>query len=996
MRRYCRITFPRVRASICQFLLLLGLALSEGLYGAETNALGHFSVRIWQADDGLPQNSVFALAQTTNGYVWVGTHDGLARFDGIRFTIFDDKAAPQLRHGWIRALCGDREGGLWIGCEGAGLFYLREGKLISHFEEADGLPSNLIRCFAFGNDGTLWIGTEGGVSQFKAGHFKNFYEKDGLADNSVKALSVTSDGGVRIATRRGLCTLTAAGTISTMNFGIGTVANALKGVCEDAAGNIWVTSNDGVICVTPTNRVAFGLGEGLPDKLCTMIAPDTAGRVWVGTYSGVACIANGTVIGKPMNTAGFGDLVYVMFQDQEENLWVGARDGLYMLRPTRFTTYTMQEGLNCNNVMSVCEDRNGTVWLGTWGGGINRIGSKGIEFCRAGSGLTHDSVLSLYEGRDGAMWVGMDFDGGVNHLTQGCQNSFERQNGLINAAVLAVHEDRQGTVWIGTARGLNVYRNGKFNTYTTSRGLAGNMVLAIFEDSKGECWLGTDGGLSLWSKGKFVNFTTRNGLPHNVIGAIYEDGEGTLWLGSRGAGLVRYREGKFTAYGSKAGLFSDEIFEILEDDFGYFWMSCRAGIFRVAKKEFAALDRGEIKTLTSIAFGKADGLVSIQCNGTSKPSGWKSRNGQLWFPTIRGAVAVDSRIKTNDKPPPVTIEQVSVNGLSLTNGNNSLGWFGKSVRVQPGRGELRVQFSALSFQSPEKNRFKYILEGADTDWVDAGTRREAYYNNLAPGPYKLRVVACNNDGLWNSTGTMFSVIFLPHYWQTWWFKASLPLVFALFLTAWYRFRVARLRGLERLRVQIAADLHDDVGSRLTQAAMITESINRETPETDRNKSHITVLAKTTREIIQAMDEIVWTINPKNDTLDNLANYIFQYAQEFYQTTGVRCRMDMPAKLPDRHLPTEQRHNLFMAVKEAMNNVVKHSGATEASVSLSVSEARLMISVADNGKGFDLEAPRVTGEGLRNMKERLQTIGGTLRIESAAGQGTKIEMESSLG
>jgi signal transduction histidine kinase len=298
----------------------------------------------------------------------------------------------------------------------------------------------------------------------------------------------------------------------------------------------------------------------------------------------------------------------------------------------------------------------------------------------------------------------------------------------------------------------------------------------------------------------------------------------------------------------------------------------------------------------------------------------------------------------------------------------------------------------LSYRAPEKNRFKYWLEGVDSTSIDAGQGRVARYYGLAPGHYRFHVIACNNDGVWNETGSTLALVLQPQYWQTWWFKLAVLAVAASLLTALYQARVRRLREIENLRVQIAADLHDDVGARLTKVAMVTELVDRETPGTDRSKPNIQNISRTTREVIQAMDEIVWTINPKNDSLENLANYIFQYAQDYFQNSGVRCRLDVPAKLPDYPMSTQQRHNLFMAVKEAMNNVLKHARATDVRVGLAMADSRLTITIADNGCGFSLEKPPASGDGLENMKQRLARIGGQLVLDSKPGGGTRIQME----
>jgi signal transduction histidine kinase len=470
------------------------------------------------------------------------------------------------------------------------------------------------------------------------------------------------------------------------------------------------------------------------------------------------------------------------------------------------------------------------------------------------------------------------------------------------------------------------------------------------------------------------------------------DRQQTLWIGTRGGGLNRFKAGKFTAYTSKEGLFSDEVYEILEDDFGYFWMSCRKGIFRVSRKQLDDLDRGAIQAIGCTVFGRADGLPSVQCNGLSKPAGWKGKDGRLWFPTIRGVVAVEPGLKTNDQPPPVFIEEVLADGRPLRP-EGAAPSDALTLTIPPGRGGIEIHYTALSFQAPEKNRFKYWLEQTDPGWMDAGAARSVSYNNLAPGKYRFRVMACNNDGVWNEKGAMLSLIFVPHYWQTWWFKVALVAALALVLASLYRSRVRRLRAIETLRIQIAANLHDDVGARLTKVAMVTELVDRQIVPGQPAKPHVQNVLKTVREITRAMDEIVWTINPKNDTLENLANYIFQYVQEYFQNTGVRCRLDMPAELPDWPMPTEARHNLFMAVKEALNNVLKHADATEVQIGLEAAGGQMTISITDNGRGFLLDQRRGKGNGLDNMRQRLAQIGGRLVLETEPGRGTRIKMET---
>jgi ligand-binding sensor domain-containing protein/signal transduction histidine kinase len=955
-----------------------------------TNEVAQYGMRTWQIEEGLPQNSVCAIAQTRDGYLWVGTREGLTRFDGVRFAPLEEPGAAELQRGWITALCAGRDGSLWIGCDGYGVAHWQAGKL-TRFSEADGLVSNQIRCLFEDREGALWIGSEGGLTCYQAGRFRTFTEQNNLASNSVRGLCQDRRGNLRIATLRGLCTLDKEGTIHTLDIRAGTPANALKFVCEDEKGRIWTGSNEGLNCVENDTVVTYGVREGLPDGIAMAAMVDRRGQLWVGTHHGVARMAQEKFIPPATLEGAFADLIYTIFEDREGDIWVGGEDGLYRLVPSRFAAYTTQQGLTLNNAMSVCEDSTGAICIGVWRGGVNRLQDGKISYYGPSLALRDAEVLSLLEGRDGGLWVGLDHGAGLFRIKDGVQEMFARQPKIFGAAVRVLHEDQEGTLWIGTSLGLNTCQGGKFASYTTANGLGGNIVMALRGDPGGRLWVGTDGGLSVWEGGRLTTVALPE-APTAWVNALYLDADKTLWIGTRGSGLHRYKGGKFATYTTKQGLFSDEIYEILEDDFGYFWMSCRKGLFRVHKKQLEDVNAGAAQRLSCTAFGRADGLPSIQFNGVAKPAGWKSKDGRLWFPTIRGVVAVEPGLRLNERFPPVLIEEVVADGRSLRpdafGGSVSLG-----VTVPPGQGGVEIHYTALSLQASEKNRFKYRLGGVDSQWVDAGNRRSVVYENIAPGNYRFQVTACNNDGVWNETGATLSLKFLPHYWQTWWFKVALAAAAVALLGQLYRSRVKRLREIEQLRIQIAANLHDDVGARLTKVGMLTELVDRETQEGSPNKPHVRNIFKTVREITRAMDEIVWTINPKNDTLDNLANYIFQYAQEYFQDTGVSCRLDVPAQLPDRTVSTEARHNLFMAVKEALNNALKHSAATEVRLGLGVADGRMTITITDNGRGFSVGGAHGKGNGLYNMTRRLEQIGGRLFLESAPGRGTSIRMEA---
>jgi signal transduction histidine kinase len=511
--------------------------------------------------------------------------------------------------------------------------------------------------------------------------------------------------------------------------------------------------------------------------------------------------------------------------------------------------------------------------------------------------------------------------------------------------------------------------------------------------------------------GTFSNFTIKDGLSANRVVSFYEDAD-NLWIGTEGGGLCRMsnyelrmtngessegenRNPKFSSYGAKNGLFSDSVFEILEDDRGYLWMSCFSGIFRVKKQAFDDLDRGKIQTLSCASFGKTEGMSSVQCNGIGKPAGWKALDGRLWFPTVRGIVVVDpNSIRENDSPPAVVMEEILADKKTLPPpGANKLS-------VLPGKGELEFHYAALSFRAPEKNRFKYKLEGVDSDWVAAGNRRTAYYNNLRPRDYTFRVIGCNNDGVWNQAGASVELALLPHYWQTKWFFTLIGLT-AIGLVAgtaryvtWKKIQQKILRleeqhAVERERTRIAQDMHDDLGARLT--AMMVMSTLAQSTEGREQKSHLQNIFQSSREVVQNLDGLVWAVNPGNDSLENTAAYIYDFAARFLQIASIRCRIEAPDELPDCDLSSEARHNLFLVVKETLNNVVKHAVASEVTLRLQLERDTLSISIEDNGKGFAQAGLLGKGNGLGNMQKRIEALGGLWEISSELGKGTKVRL-----
>ena len=975
-----------------------------------------YSSRTWTSDDGLPHSRVQAIAQTRDGYLWVGTRDGLARFDGMQFTALVPRNTPEMKNGFISALCLGRDGSLWIGTY-QGLVQLKDGKF-SHFGVSQGLPGERVVALRLARDGALWIGTTTGVCRYGDGKFNCYSRKDGLTSDLVTSLGEDRDGAIWVTTGEGLNRLE-QGRVTSFTLANGLPNNSVRGICHDRQGRLWIGSNNGLIVREHEAFFTFDTRHGLSDNFVSTLYQDRSGELWVGTFSGLNRFREGRLFNELNNDGLSYDKVLAIFEDRESNLWIGSRDGLTRLIPKRFAVVNKRNGLTHNNVMSVREDRNGTMWLGTWGGGLNQMKDGLVRAYMTANGFPHDLILSTCEGRDGSIWAGADFDGGLTRLLNGKITHYGNMSGLINAGVRVIHEDRSGNLWIGTSHGLSLLKDGKFTKFTQRENLAGQTVRVICEDRRGKLWFGTEGGLSRWDDGHFTNFTANDGLSNNEVRALYEDNEQNLWIGTSG-GLNRLRGGSFTAYTSQQGLFSAEVLSVLEDDRGWIWMSCSRGIFRVQKRDLDYLDQKKIKKFNSIAYSKADGMESTICNGVAQPAAWKSHDGRLWFPTTKGVISVVPDLPLSPVWLPIFIEQVFADKKPILHGQPIMlppvgadeeipsGSFGNmDVEVPPGRGELEFHFTALNFRNPEKSLFRYRLDGVDSDWVDAGSRRVAHYNNINPGQYRFRVMACNSDGVWNESASSLGLYLAPHYWQTWWFQilAGIAIVVSAggAILSGARWRLQRKlkhlqqqAAVEKERGRIAKDIHDDLGSSLTRIMMLGERVAEDINKPEALAGHVDKIVTSARATVQAMDEVVWAVNPENDSLDGLIGYINQYATQLFESSNVRCRLEMPQLSPRLLLPAEVRHDLFLAVKEGLHNVLKHAGASEVHVRVTESQGRVEISVEDNGCGFDAASKKNgngncarSGHGLANMRKRMQEMGGEMKIVAAVGNGTKL-------
>jgi ligand-binding sensor domain-containing protein/signal transduction histidine kinase len=1031
------------RAFLASFTaLLLGfLGVCPSAHAVSNLLHAGYLVRNWQTEDGLPQNTVTALAQTTEGYLWVGTLAGLARFDGVRFTTFDSSSSPRLSDTRISALFADAHGALWIGHESGVVTKYEQGRFNNMGSPAS-RSAKVVSIFA-DDKGAVWVLRENG--ELSSGENKLVLPAPVAPDHNLNLRFAHDPRGRNLFSADSHLLELRDGQFEPLKIGTAHESEYIRSIGAGTEDDWWIVWDNRVRRWTRNGwqEERGGWNSGEINALTQL----RDGSLALATMeSGLELLQpDGTTTRFNFETARIPNWVRVLFEDREGVLWLGVgTGGLIALRPTDVAVHDAPDSWQGHAVLSVMSSRDGSLWVGTEGGGIYRHVDGAWEHFGAAEGLVNQYIWSLAEDSAGQIWAGT-WTGEIYHRVD---SRFVRVPELenVSAPVFALHFDAsRETTWAGTGNGLlRVERN--YVSWLLHDLPGGNVSVSdIARDRSGALWLALgENGVARIAANKLTRFSSDDGLTGNGAQCLLPDGN-TLWIGTREAGLNRFREGKFVALSLDQGLPSKVICHIIDDGAGYLWLSTHHGIVRVKKDELNRCADGLAPTVSAQIYDRTDGLPTLEFSGGLQAAGARSGDGRLWFPSGKGLVSIDpSRLKTNSQPPPVQIESLLVDGHPVEFPASRQG----ELRLEPQHERLEFQFTALSLVSAGKNRFKYRLVGLDKEWIDAGTRRVAFYSHLPPGDYRFHVIGCNNDGVWNTTGASLPFQVLPFFWQTWWF-ASLVALLVLSAVAWIaraatrrrmQQRVAELeyeRSLDRERARIAQDIHDDIGSSLTRITMLSQPARphgnagnstevaqaAETGSVSTDGSTalpgggaatavvparlaagptgtaapaLARIHETALQITDTLDEIVWALNPRHDTLSSLACYLARFAQERLDEAGVSCRLDLPLNLPLWPVKTQARHHLLLAFKEALNNALKHSGADEIRIALELGRNDFRIIVQDNGRGFTAPeagaaSPNLVNQrhGLSNLQARLAAVGGTCEIKSAPGQGTHI-------
>lgn len=985
--------------------LFLSLCLCGGFIAA---AAAQYRFDSWTTDNGLPQNSVGSIVQTADGYLWFTTLDGLARFDGVRFTVFNKSSSKNLLSNRLTEMIAEGNT-LWILTEEGNLLRYAEHGEFQTFTANDGLPSERILGLLKDSEGSVLAYSREGVARFDGSRFSIVRGGDGFDINAFRPYFAPS-GTYWELTKDSLTAQTDGKNnryelppelqkmIAQEDF------QGIVRMFETGVDELWISAGRRIFKLQDA-VIREIIAEEMRQNDITVFAQDKLGNLWAGTLQGGACrFAQNRFVCFDSKNGLASNFIRNIFLDREGTLWLATNEkGIYHLSKQIVTPLSAEQGLTGKNAYSVLEDYNGAIWIGSFGS-LAKYQNGEMTNYGPTDGLLYQSIQSLFEDRDGTLWIGSLE--GVQFFKNGRFFNFMKQLGSkpFGFGIFDIHRDRQGVLWFATSTGLIKYENSTIDNLKVEDGLPGNNIKAILESRDGETlWVGTQSGLARIRNDTIESFIEKDGLAGNHIRALFEDESGTLWIGTYDSGLSRLRDGKFVNYKKANGLFSDGVFQILLDANGSFWMSSNQGIYRVNRAELEEFAEGKRRLITSTAYGKSDGMLSVEANGGGQPGGTKTSDGRLWFPTQDGVAVINPEsVEINPLPPPVVIETIRIDDTEQSKLRDP----NSAIEMQSGQENLEIDYTGLSFIKPEQVRFRYKMEGLEENWTEAGTRRTAFYPHLAPGDYTFHVIAANSDNVWNEQGATLMVKVIPPFYRALWFYAVCLIAFAVFIYLVYRRRVLHLERArlvqeefsrrlisahESERRRIAAELHDSIGQSL---AMIKNRavLSAESSTDENTRKQIDMITAQTTQTIGEVREISYALRPYLLDHLGLTKAVKSLLNKITETSELNVESELDDV--DNSFDGEAEISIYRIIQESLSNILKHAEASEVQVFLKKSERNLTVLISDDGKGFDPNAVESAsygagGFGLLGIAERVKMLGGTREIESEVGGGTNI-------
>jgi signal transduction histidine kinase/ligand-binding sensor domain-containing protein len=970
------------------FLAAAFLCASPAIALTPDRELTQYVHRIWQTQQGLPDGAIVRILQDPTGYLWLATEAGLHRFDGVRFTPAERLMSGAPANLYIRAAAQDASGTMWLGGNDSKVYAVRSAGTVTYTQE-QGLPGGLMQCMVPETSGIVWTCMERGLARIDPANTSQpiqvFRAADGLASDNARAVCETSEGVLWIGgdTPRVTERVNGGFKIHALN-GIPPAASVRSLLCD--GDTLWVGTTFGLVRIQSGQQRLFTTKDGLVDDFVFSLSKGAQDTLWVGTRSGFSRLHKDIWDSFSPEDGLSQSTAQTVLEDREGNLWVGTKRGLNQFTDGRSVPYTAAEGLPSNETGPVLQDTAGVIWAGTLDAGIARFDGRRFTKLTTADGLPSNVVRAMAEDVDRSLWIGTA--NGLARISGGRVTArYSAANGLPSSDIRSLFRDRDGVVWIGTAAGLASLTGARLTIVASA---PHREIRSIGQDRDGSVVVGTDEGIYINEDGAFRPLT-QGGVYMRNANAFFLDRDGLLWVGLNGAGLRLIDGGKVTAYFTRDGLYDAELYGISVDEQDRMWIACSRGIFWVARGDLRRFAAGEIDHVNSVSYSPTEAQRVIESRPGVQPALWRMKDGRMWFSTVHGLIALDPAQPAREGPPPIVIEDPVVNGAVTAPQQIS--------QLPGGQRNITFTYAGLSYALPELIRFRYRLEGYDADWIDAGTRREAFYTNLPPGDYRFQVTGCNFDGPCNQTGAVIAFTLAPLLYERVWFWPLMILLLGGMALLAYQLHIRRLRERYDLivseRSRIARELHDTLIQGFSGITMALQALTArvQTPSERETLQDIISDAATclreTRQSVAGLRAMPGSTGSQHES--GFASALSRAVREITETKGLRTKLDLDKVTRD--LPPEVEYQVLRIVREAVNNSVKHAGADEIAVSLRANPDALAITIRDDGCGFSSEETTAgPGHyGIIGMKERASQVGATLDLVTKPGAGTAITL-----
>ena len=943
-----------------RILLILVFMLAASQAFAQLLPFHSYSI-----EKGLSEAVVNDLMQDDNGYLWIATGYGLNRFDGFSFKNYYEENG--LNNNKIYSIFQDSDGEIWVGT-GAGVNIVK-GDSVHIVSELEPLTSSTILSIFEDSQGEFWFATDGqGVWHY---------------DNSQKLTQYQEIHGL--------------------------AGNRVRDIVEDKKGTLWFGTRDGLTSLEDGNFRSYTTNHGLPEDKIRDLLIDSSDRFWIATRSGLSLFEDGTFQNYSDENGLINNRIQSISPDGEGGLWLGTEEGASHFQNGEFKNYSTEQGLSNNIIYSTLLDREGNIWFGTFGGGVNLFFGDHIRNFTEDEGLPNDVITSITQDQQLNHWI-TTYGGGITKYNGSEFTTFDQGNGLVDNKVYSAIVDRDNRVLIGTRWGLSIYednqfynfdetelpyrkirdiaenenepefwmgtygegvlryREGQFKLFDEQNGLGNNTVLAVEQGEDGSFWFATYGGASRYKDGEFTNYSIQDGLPNNGVLDILKAQNGDIWVSTFG-GIARFNGTSFESITPDDGLPDEVCYFIIQDNSGKFWVGTKEGVVRFNYDDYKSGAAEEDNARLFQLYTQDQGIIANEMNAGA---GFKDQDGKLWFGSVGGLTWFDPEgVRKNNAAPKVHIEQISVSGEGRTPD--------KGLKIPSDNQNLTFDYVGISFSAPEQVVYEYRLKGTGEDWQRTN-QRSVRYSALLPGEYTFEVRAQNNDGVWSTEKAVLTFNVLAPIWLKWWFIALVVLVFIGIIAFIYNYyRVRKMVEIERMRVRIASDLHDDVGSSLTEIALQSDFLQA-TEVDDELKQTLDQIGTQSRKIVSSLDDIVWSIDARNDTLGDLTDRMQDYINNMLSQKEVLYEFDDLDM--DEKLTVPMKENLYLIFKEAINNIAKHSNASKVEVTLENKGDSFDLLIHDNGTGAN--PVRKSGHGLRNMEMRAQRIDADITFKNSNG------------